>query len=454
MKNTELKIKEAFIKNLSIKAILEYVPDLTEEDIRKQFNNLAKEEIESVLPSNLSIITLYNNKYFQYIIGERTIFIGPDGTIYFSLSELKAEEEINENRVNILSCIADAFKKNVMEEIEILLRKYISLNYEEYYSVLSAYSILTNVFDSFNSIPYLKLKGNKGTGKTTILTVLKNIVNNPFFVSNITTASLIRLTDKLATTILIDEAESLEKRSLSNTTIFEILNSGYQKDGKATRVDSNGGLIEYNTYGPKIIAGINDLAPATEDRCIIIETKQNNLKNVPFIASKEQLKELEELKLNLFYATPSLQRSIINEDFSQFPELKNRAREKWLPLLLIAKCLNYGVENILKASKRDIKQKEEQEKSTPENMALETLASYVNSNEKEALNQSSEYICFEAAPLSNAIKEADVYRRFTNQGHVTSFLKTKGILTGRIRVKNTPTTIYRIPLHLIKKEEV
>jgi hypothetical protein len=272
-------------------------------------------------------------------------------------------------------------------------------------------------------------------------------------VSNISPASLFRFNKDGSKTLLLDEAENLGKRGASNDMTFEILNSGYKKGGVVSRVYKDD-IIEYTTYGPKIIAGINELAPATEDRCIIIETDSESIgkKVKPYLDTPEQRKELEPLKLNLFYQSPTLLQDILldlssNNNFCE--DIRNRNRERWLPLLLIVKLLSGKMEKIMTAAKRDIDQKCEIEKSYPESIAISTMVGYISNQEDNCISKSSEYICFEASTISTVIKEADVYRKFTNQGQITKFLKTRDVLVDRVRVKGTPTTIYKIPINLL-----
>jgi len=469
MRNRRKDIVKQFQSGASIKVarnkLKKFYPKISMDEISSVFNELAQKELESADLNKISFEVINDDNFCRYQCGSRDFYVNTtnNNKVYFDRDEIisskiQSSGIIETGKINVLDIIkSDSFRNTpVLPDIEMYLRKYIGLKNDESYTVLAAYALLTYVFGSFPAIPYLRLKGNKGTGKSTILSVLKNIVHGPYLVSNLTTAALIRITDDPDTTLLLDEAENLGKRGSSSEMLFEILNSGYKRDGRVTRV-SNGKLREYSTYGPKIIACINELVDTTEDRTIIIETDPESTGKdiIPFLDTPEQRRESEALKIKILSQVPALQRDIQSElsISTNFPDIKNRNRERWLPLLLITKILSWEMDRIMRAAERDISQKVEKEKSTPESIAMATLTGYIRENEENSISRSTEYICFEASPICDQIKVADVYRKFNNQGQITKFLKSSDVLVDRIRVKGIPTIIYKIPITLFNHKE-
>src|SRR5437868_7678103 len=88
-----------------------------------------------------------------------------------------------------------------------------------------SYVLLTWVYDRFNELPYLRLRGDYGTGKTRFLLTLCSICYKPIFASGASSVSpLFHMLDRFGGTLIIDEADfrfSDEKADLT-----KILNNG------------------------------------------------------------------------------------------------------------------------------------------------------------------------------------------------------------------------------------
>jgi hypothetical protein len=86
----------------------------------------------------------------------------------------------------------------------------------------------------------------KRCGKTTLLTVLSELVNRPVVAANISSPALFRVIEETRPTLLIDEADTLLQ---GNDELRGILNSGYtRKTAYVVRVDNQ--WTHYNLPGP------------------------------------------------------------------------------------------------------------------------------------------------------------------------------------------------------------
>ena len=163
---------------------------------------------------------------------------------------------------------------DLLGEIDAHLGKYIDLG-GECGRVVAAYVLLTWVYDAFNQVPYLRFRGDLGSGKTRALIVAGGLCNRAFFASGASTVSPIFHTlDTFRGTLILDEADfrfSDEKAELS-----KILNNGNVRGFPVLRTmftptkefDPRAFIV----YGPKVIAmrGRFD-DPALESRFLTID---------------------------------------------------------------------------------------------------------------------------------------------------------------------------------------
>ena len=62
----------------------------------------------------------------------------------------------------------------------------------DFEEIATQYILLTWVYDKFNELPYLRLRGDFGSGKTRALLVIGSICYKPFFASGASTVSPLR----------------------------------------------------------------------------------------------------------------------------------------------------------------------------------------------------------------------------------------------------------------------
>ena len=123
---------------------------------------------------------------------------------------------------------------------------------------------------AFNELPYLRLRGDYGTGKTRGLLAIGSLCYRPFFASGASTVSPIFHTlDRLGGTLILDEADF--RFSDATSEVVKILNNGNVKGMPVLRTmqnrDKEFNPRAFRVFGPKIIAmrGSYD-DPALESR--------------------------------------------------------------------------------------------------------------------------------------------------------------------------------------------
>src|SRR5204863_8860180 len=106
--------------------------------------------------------------------------------------------------------------------------------------VASFYLLFTWVYDDFNELPYLRLRGDPGCGKTRFLLTVGSLCYKPIFASGASTVSpLFRLLDAIRGTLIIDEGDF--RFSDEKAEIVKILNNGNARGFPVLRSESVSG---------------------------------------------------------------------------------------------------------------------------------------------------------------------------------------------------------------------
>jgi putative DNA primase/helicase len=112
-----------------------------------------------------------------------------------------------------------------------------------------------------------------GCGKTSLLTVLRELVQRPLPTSNISPAALYRCIEAYQPVLLIDEADSFAKLS---DELRNILNAGHTR-AMAYVVRTTGDNHEpksFSTFGAKVLAAIGKMPPTVVSRSVQIKLKR------------------------------------------------------------------------------------------------------------------------------------------------------------------------------------
>lgn len=119
------------------------------------------------------------------------------------------------------------------------------------------YVLLSWLYDAFNELPYLRLRGDFGTGKTRTLLTIGSLCYKPFFASGASTVSpLFHTLNAFRGTLIFDEADF--RFSDEKSEIVKILNNGNVRGLPVLRTMVNE-RREFNpqafqVFGPKIVA--------------------------------------------------------------------------------------------------------------------------------------------------------------------------------------------------------
>ena len=151
------------------------------------------------------------------------------------------------------------------------IHRYVDLpaDFEE---VAAHYVLFSWRYDDFPDLPYLRVLGDYGSGKSRFLTTVGSISYRPIFASGASTVSpLFRILDAVGGTLVLDEGDF--RFSDEKAEIVKILNNGNAKGFPVLRTESSP-TGEFNprafiVYGPKIVSTRHHFDDAAlESRCI------------------------------------------------------------------------------------------------------------------------------------------------------------------------------------------
>lgn len=183
----------------------------------------------------------------------------------------------------------------LLSDIESFIHRYVDVT-PLFEKIASYYVLLTWVYDGFNELPYLRLRGEPGSGKTRFLLTVGSLCYKPIFASGASTVSpLFRIIDSFRGTLVIDEGDF--RVSDEQAEIVKILNNGNAKGFPVLRSEATANRGEFNprayeVYGPKLIATRGFFKDrALESRCLTEETGQRELRKDLPISLPESFKD-------------------------------------------------------------------------------------------------------------------------------------------------------------------
>jgi len=139
-------------------------------------------------------------------------------------------------------------------------KRFIEFKIPVYCVILSLYVLITYCHRDFDAVAYILLTGERGSGKTTALDIFRRLSpSTPRLSSMLSSAAFYRAINKHPELIIFDEVH--ESRSESWHKIETVLLNGYRADGVVLLADKKDAtsLLEYDVYGPKLLANIEGL---------------------------------------------------------------------------------------------------------------------------------------------------------------------------------------------------
>lgn len=198
------------------------------------------------------------------------------------------DDRIRLNVVKLPSEVSEyETEQGLYKEIFEFISKYVLLP-DKFLALSSAYVMMSWVYDRFQVIPYLRVIGDYGTGKSRFLEVVGSLCYRPIaFTGSASNASIFRTIADINGTILLDEADFQE--SEKHADIVKLLNAGHKKGGAVQRAEANPKnnsftIKTFSVYGPKVIGSREKWKDnALESRCLTQVMFSNSSSTIPIL---------------------------------------------------------------------------------------------------------------------------------------------------------------------------
>lgn len=228
---------------------------------------------------------------------------------------------------------------SLASEVADYLDRYLDLT-PGFRTIASWYVLLSWVYDAFNELPYLRFRGDFGTGKTRALTVIGSVCYKPFFASGASTVSpIFHILDRFRGTLVLDEADF--RFSDEKSEIVKILNNGNAKGFPVLRNSMNAKREfdprAFHVYGPKLVAMRQSFDDeALESRCLTEEMGQRPMrKGIPINLPDAQAAEALALRNKLLSYRFRYFHAVAVDPRLVDPDQSARTNQLLVPLLSI-----------------------------------------------------------------------------------------------------------------------
>lgn len=230
--------------------------------------------------------------------------------------------------------------EKLADKIERYASRYLALS-PEFLKIASSYVLLSWVYDAFNELPYLRFRGDYGSGKSRALTVFGSLLYKGFFASGASTVSPIFHTlDTFKASLVLDEADF--RFTDEKAELVKILNNGNAKGFPVLRTQVTPAKEfeprAFSVYGPKIVAMRGSYEDrALESRFLTEEMSGRSLPaDIPISLPEAQEEEALALRSKLLmYRIRERTQAAIEPTFA-VASLEPRMNQILLPLLSVA----------------------------------------------------------------------------------------------------------------------
>jgi len=237
----------------------------------------------------------------------------------------------------------------LFKKIKDIYRRFMYFHNDNWHNIHALWDMSTYFYLLFKYFPIMELRGISGSAKTKIMTISRLFSFNP--TQELTNPSESTLFREIGKTKYIDEAEKIfsfnpKTNKLEPDTRAEVINSGYKYTGcvpRQDRIDNRFKTIYFKTYSPNMIASINGLHGATEERAIVhITTKAPKEDSRMSLEPDENNPEYQAIRNELYVYLLNNWKEIERtyQELEIETIMKDRDLWLWKPLLALARNLD------------------------------------------------------------------------------------------------------------------
>ena len=268
-------------------------------------------------------------KHRPEVIGEAELSLGPMGSWYKPKPGSLAEAEFAQTvDVDALLGFVEAF-----------VRRHVNLSPHQSAAVV-LWVFHCWALPAARTTPYLHVtSAEPESGKSRLIETVEPLLRSPLRTSSMTAAVLFRAIKLRSPELLCDEIDNQIRDKNEKTELLGLLNDGYRRGGYALRIGgpNRDQLQEFETFCPKILAGLDELPRALATRVIRIElTRMRPDERVADFYPDEVAAETAELRGMLeTWAAVSVE-TLKAMRPARVPGLRDRLQDCWTPLFAIA----------------------------------------------------------------------------------------------------------------------
>lgn len=225
--------------------------------------------------------------------------------------------------------------------VENVLRRYVRFPDEHGPTALALYTLHTHALAAAHATPYIYVKSpQKRSGKTRVLETLELPARTPIRSASISAAAIYQAVEHWRPTLLIDEVDAIfAARSEKAEELRGIINSGNRRGSVAIRGTQDGEPVMFETFCPKVLAGIDTgkLPDTIRDRSIVVGLERKlRTEQVARLRNREIADEVEELQKRLADWAAENEEALRDYEAEPLLEIDDRLDEAWEPLFAIA----------------------------------------------------------------------------------------------------------------------
>lgn len=228
-------------------------------------------------------------------------------------------------------------KADLLAELKRFIHRYVGFS-PIFEDIASHYVLLSWVYDAFNEVPYLRLAGEYGSGKTRALLVLGSLAYKGFFASGASTVSpIFHVLHEFGGTLVLDEADL--RFSDATADLVKILNNGTMKGLPVLRTMTNRhrelNPQAFRVFGPKIVAMRESFRDeALESRFLTENMNQCAMRgDIPVHLPDAMKMEAQALRNRLLAWRFTARHEVRIDPVRAVPGLSPRGNQMALPLL-------------------------------------------------------------------------------------------------------------------------
>jgi hypothetical protein len=172
----------------------------------------------------------------------------------------------------------EAFLKNqddncLISDLIEFIKRHVYLEQKSDYTLIASYILMSYCYPCFETVPYLCLKGSRGTGKTTLSSLITDIAFNGCIQSDSSKAAIRRGLHKKRGLYCFDDAELFSITTIDNQDFISLLNSSNKPRFVSMICDGSSNTEkEYYTGGPKVFNAIQLPQRELLSRMICVQT--------------------------------------------------------------------------------------------------------------------------------------------------------------------------------------